>query len=1036
MSGPDRLAELLGALFEREPELRRFLAAAGFAEAEYRLPVTKGESLRGTAAAAAMVLDDMGMVGPPLFEALAQRSPDRAEDVWAVAAELGALPTAAAEPPPYVAGAEPPEAEPPPPAPAGPPLSDAYAEFAAGLAADFAADPSPDPAAAALDPERWPWTGAAAVLGGFRPRELRPLPGSPPPDPAQVALADVVFTTAEGRWVLEDAVRAAALARLAAEQALPAAVAANPGIDDVHRDWIRTLLTPDDLPRLATLDTRDLAALDTVTRWLEPHVPWVEERRPEIYAATERRALIDPLRRLVGAHFRGRATELAALHAHLYAPAGDPLLVLTGPGGSGKSTLLGKLLLELEDRIGEGAVPFAYVDFDKARHDPRDPRGLLEQIARQLRLLYAANADLGRTFAAVEAASAGTDIGLASELLELDTAQLDVDGLIRELAGRLQQIAGGVAGPRLILFLDTFEEVQLQGPGAVQDVVDLMRRFAAALPGLRLVVSGRGELRAPGVDPERTLRLGDLDPVAADAVLAGLGVDAAEIRALIFERFGGNPLVLHLAAEALRRLHTAERAFDGVLGRADAVAAIGLEQVQGMLYDRILGHIGDPEIVKIAHPGLAVRRVDPDVIRDVLAGPCGIDPAHAGSIFGRLQVEVSMFEPDPDGALRHRQDVRRLMLRAMLGEPEVAAVVVRIHPLAVAFYAARPGPVARAEELYHRLMGGEDPRSLDGLWDPGLRESLAPALEDPLPAAAATWLRRRLGLIDAEAERATWEQEDWEAEAADRVRSWLASGDAATALAVLRERATRLPGSPLFALETGALVDLGQLDAAAAVLERGMQSALDAGATAEQLTLAEQAVRIARARKDPAGIVAATESAVSLGDAAGDPVRCLDELAGSVAALHELGATAEAERLAGAVSRRFAALPAASLRDNAELVRSVVASVGATDSTVLAQAASTLGDVSADSGLGVFREDAFALSRILESTAPEGRAAMNELAAEVGLQADTWTPLDLATSAVKFGRTGKAVVVALDHAAQEDTTRRMIVDQLTQPVVR
>jgi hypothetical protein len=81
----------------------------------------------------------------------------------------------------------------------------------------------------------------------------------------------------------------------------------------------------------------------------------------------------------------------------------------------------------------------------------------------------------------------------------------------------------------------------------------------------------------------------------------------------------------------------------------------------------------------------------------------------------------------------------------------------------------------------------------------------------------------------------------------------------------------------------------------------------------------------------------------------------------------------------------------------------------------------------------VFREDAFALSRILESTAPEGRAAMNELAAEVGLQPDSWTPLDLATSAVRFGRTGKAVVVALDHAAEEDQTRRMIVDQLTRP---
>jgi hypothetical protein len=332
-------------------------------------------------------------------------------------------------------------------------------------------------------------------------------------------------------------------------------------------------------------------------------------------------------------------------------------------------------------------------------------------------------------------------------------------------------------------------------------------------------------------------------------------------------------------------------------------------------------------------------------------------------------------------------------------------------------------------------MGGEDPRSLDAMWDPALREALAPALEDPLPGPAATWLRRRLGLIDADAERAAWEQEDWEAEAADRARSWLASADPRSALAVLRERAARLPASPLYALETGALLDLGELDAAAGVLERGMQSAIDAGAAAEQLALAEQAVRIATARKDPAAIVAATESAVTLGDAAGDPVRCLDELAGSVAALQELGATADAERLAGAVARRFAALPPEALRGNAELVRTVIRHVGATDSAVLAQAATMLGDVSATDG-GVFRDDVFALSRILESTAPAGRAAMNDLATEVGLQPDAWTPLDLATSAVRFGRTGKAVVVALDHAAQEDTTRRMIVDELTRPAVQ
>jgi hypothetical protein len=1089
MTAAAPLYELLVALFDSDAELRRFLSLAGYEEVLYRLPVTKGGSTRTTASGAASALEAAGFVQPTLFEALERRAPDRAGDIWAVAATYGIqrepTPTAAAQPPAEAApaGAAPlPEpqpaplpmsAPPPPPPPTVPPerpvmttskrgfslrlprflrrlrraetpsagaevpaaTSDtppAYADFLQRLDSGLAEVTAVDPIEDALSSSRWPWTAAAAVLGSFRPTELDPL-GDPVDDVRSglTALADVVFTTPDGRWVLTDGVRSAALERLVAEGTLEAALDANADRSDPHRDWIRRLVQHEPLPSLASLDTRELGILETVVRWLDPLGLDLAVDRAAVYAMIERRFLIDPLRKLVGAHFRGREEELADIRSHIHGDGEDATMVIRGPGGSGKSSLIGKVLLELEERIAFEPISFAYVDFDKARHNPRNARGLVEQIARQLRLLYAANVEKGREFAGLESAASGTDLELAAEVLELDSsaAELDVDGLLRVLGARLEDIRPPY-GPPLLLILDTFEEVEVQGPGATTGVLDLVGRFRQTLTDMRLIVSGRGAVSPFAKETEAIVELGDLDSVAADAVLEALGVPAREVRTLIYERFGGNPLTLHLAAEALRRIGTAEEAFEGALGRADALASVGVEQIQGMLYDRILGHLGDPDVVKVALPGLAVRRVDVDVIRDVLAGPCELEPSRADEIFERLQREVSMFDLEDDGkTLRHRQDVRRLMLRPMTDDPKVAQTVAEIHRLAVEFYAQRTGDAARAEEIYHRLMAGEEPRSLQELWDPKLRDALYPALEDPLPQAGRTWLRRRLGLVDIDAERGEWEQEDWEAEAAERARSWLASGDATRATDVLAEREERLPGSPLYPLEVAALIDLERFEEASRVLDEGLRSCSQANAAQTQLDLAEQAVRLAAKMEDAKGILAATESAVRLADAADEKLRGIDDLAGAYHELEELGASEEAEQVAKSISERFAAVPSDVLRGNPELVRTVVESVGATDSEVLARAAVTLGDVTSQED-ALFRDDVYALSRILESTKPEGRYAMNGLALEVGLPSEEWTPFELASSAVSRGRTGKAVALALDHAVEEGATRQMIVNDL------
>ena len=1037
------LDELFRALFRSDAELRRFLVLQGLSVSDFAVPATKSRSRSETSSQVARALDERGLITPALFEALERRSPDRRADIRSVARAYQAAP-----PDPDLdrgesgtvrrlrgTGQEPAQrgqtsGDEPATATAEPPAR--YAEFAKSLRSELAALEDADPVTDAMHADRWPWTAAAATLGSFRPAELRPLAdGSQPSTPPLVALVDVVFPTHDGRWVLRDDVRSRALERLHREDALQAALDANAGMPDGRRDLLRRLLEGSS-PPLHRLDARELEDLDVVTGWLRPLGVAVDVSRETILAAVERRGLIDPLRALVGTHFRGRAEELAMVQRHLEGAGPETVLLLHGPGGAGKSTLIGRVLLDLEERARTDPVSFAYVDFDKARNNPRNPARLLEQIARQLRLLYA-TAEAGTTFAAIESYVGGTDVGLASEVLDIEQG-LDISQMIEVLSGRLELVRASHhqrRWPPLVLVLDTFEEVQIKGPGAVRDVLDLVGRLQAEMPTMRVVVSGRGVVTEFHGTPTIPVTLGDLDLEAADALLEDLGVRDGELRRLINERFGRNPLTLRLAAEALQRIGSVEEAFAGELARADVLARVALEQVQGMLYSRILGHIGSSEIASIAHPGLAVRRVTVDLIREVLAIPCGLDPARAEEIFERLRLEVTMFEPEEPDALRHRQDVRRLMLRTMLDEPARRETVEEIHRRAIVYYAARPELSARAEELYHRLMSGEDTRNLGQLWTSGMEDLLASAMEEPLPARARQWLGRRLGLGPVD-ERGEWDQDDWEASAASRASSWLASGDPTRALEVLSERSERLPASRLYAVEVAARLAGAQLDQAGEVLDRGLRSALEEDDRAAELDLVEQAIAVRAGQGEAAGVADAGRSAAALCDLTGQQQRAILALADAISKLQVMAAETEAAALAADLSARFARMSRSEMRDRPDIVLRVLHTAGRMDSAVLVHAAHEVGDQT-DTGDAVFNDDAFLIERLLAQTSSGATTALTDLAKEVGLDAETWDLGELASLTVRTGRIGKAVALGLDYAADDAAARSFVTESLLRP---
>ncbi|HVK20151.1 MAG TPA: ATP-binding protein, partial [Actinokineospora sp.] len=719
--GGERFAELLSVLFADAQELERFLVVEKLQQSTRAYQ--KGSSRRQSLRTVAEEMVATGAVGDPLFRALARRNPDRTEDIEQIAAfyrdESFTVPFEPDEPVPVM------------------PLPDEFADFAASLSQaldEVGLKVPPDP----LDDTHRPWTTAAAVLGAFQPSALRPL--GPVRSSAIVTLSGFVHPNLDGQWILKDAVRSRCIDHLWRTDTMVAALDVNAASADTKRDKLRNLvLHTDREPN--QLRTQDLEDYAVVMGWLAETDIVDPSDRAMLDATLSRRDLLDPLAALVvGPHFQGRVAELKTVDWFVRGMADKTALCVYGPGGVGKTSLLGKILLDLEQAAQHSATPFVYLDFDRVRNDPRDPAGLLRQIAEQLRLLYATT-DEAREFALIEEVSSGTDVERASEILDIDL-DLDLDGLLGVLSDRLLRVRNahgpaGFAAP-LVLFLDTFEEVEAKGPGALRDLDQFLGRLAVALPDMRLIVSGRGRpTKLTGFGEPLDLLLGDLDDEAAASVLSGLGVTDPELRKQIVAKFGGNPLTLRLAANALAR--TGTEVFD-VVTRAEVLSGVALEQVQGMLYGRILGHIRDPEVVRVAYPGLAVRRIDVDVLREVLAVPCGLDPDRAQEIFDKLRYEVGMFDRAGANAVSHRQDVRRLMLRTLLDEPQRAATVAEIHRRAAAYYRTRD----RAEELYHRLVSGEDPRALDKLWEPTMRQSLEPALGEPLPRRARTWLERRV----------------------------------------------------------------------------------------------------------------------------------------------------------------------------------------------------------------------------------------------------------------------------------------------------
>ena len=714
-----------------------------------------------------------------------------------------------------------------------------------------------------ISPERWAYRKAAAVLTSFRLPLLKPVPvdtrGGEPADP-MVLMPDTLPAAGgldRGLVTLLASVRREALSRLGSREAMIAALAINrpPAPDDFQRffeQWLRGTQPPIDQQNYRQI----IWSADIVT-WLRGVIPNLPEDR-EVQEALARRSIFGMFEHLADEAFVGRTEELAQLRefvgvlppATLKAGLSRQVsmwlglqprapLVIEGQGGIGKSALVGRFLVEHAAAVPELRYPFAYLAFDNPALRVTEPFTIISEIVAQLERANPGNLaafedfrNRSEAYAARRERLAGqttaprTRGGRLAALGEADRTLFQAFAkLIHQLSTRTLSNGASTELP-FVLVLDTFEEVQYRERESLIGLGRLLTAVFRELPKARVIISGRSpifDFEINGVKPTR-LVLGELDQASRQQLLQRLGVSDARTAADVAHQVGGNPLNLRLAARLLESEQPSAGRIAGLRTTTWGWFSVSQELIRGQLYARILEHIHDEDVRKLAHPGLVVRRVTPEVIFNVLARPCDVnvpDLPRAHALFVGLAREHTLVSTDPDGALRYRPEIRTPALALLAADrPEQ---VRQIHEGAIRFYASRRSAADRAEELYHRLALDEEPSQLDRVWQPELGSLLAVSIEE-LPARARTWLASRIGLELPPDVRARADLEAWERLVGRKAIEGLRYLGSASVLSLLSERSERTSTSPLFAIEAKAHIQQHAFAAAHAVLERGINS--------------------------------------------------------------------------------------------------------------------------------------------------------------------------------------------------------------------
>jgi hypothetical protein len=608
--------------------------------------------------------------------------------------------------------------------------------------------------------------------------------------------------------------------------------------------------TPSQVEQLPVAEARLLSVVATWWAGTRPQIPSGEEMRRLV----DRLSLFADVRAMAKDHFIGRHALLADLAEHFRRPGTDPFAI-HGLGGIGKSAVMARHVVWA---IDEAQAKVALLDFDDASLNPHFPADLVSRIVERVGRQLEYDVAFGRIV------KSSHDIA--------ENASYGAEGHYRDSAvdtygwhDPIKSMAGATPDPILVVF-DTVEQVQRRGPAAVASLISLVNTLVQE--GIRVVLCGRTELPLPARSAQLTgLERDEAARLLTDMTTMSIPVSTA---AAVVDQIGTSPLTVRLAARLLA-------ANDGEPSELFAIDVMA-EQINAELYRRVLDHIEDAQVRQLAHPGLILRRITPEIILKVLAKPCGVPVVNltqARDLFDRFANEAMLVDRSPDSkTLLHRSDLRAIMLPQLTRDrPDDAR---RIQRAAVKYYAARDDHVSTVEELYHRLMLEQAASTLEKHWDSLAAEELSTAM-DELPRTSRVFLSAHLPKAYLrEEDRRLLSDATWIAKIEPQVLRLIFAHDADAALGLLRERRTPHGGSLLPALEIEVLESLGRFDEAIDIAREQRRSAAKhrdlAGVVTFSLHLCRLLERTGRAQES--GVVL-TEAIASIKDPTIDRLRLL-----------------------------------------------------------------------------------------------------------------------------------------------------------------
>lgn len=526
------------------------------------------------------------------------------------------------------------------------------------------------------------------------------------------------------------------LSQVGVEGALSGLAHAYPG-PSIAKSTLESLLTGSGVDT-SSISKAGLMALDTVAPWAVAAGAQLTVDMEAIEARISRNDFLEALGGADLYRFVGRENALRLLHGIWAADDVEDPVLIEGPGGMGKSMVIGRFISDLVALAPDSGAPSAVFHFDFDRISLRRARlsTLLREMIRQLPRWTTAEKTDGLYELARDTSFGNSNLESISQSSRSSETVRDYNVLAVQLLELLRKSSDC---PRLALFFDSVEQVDRQDAD-MQQVVQSTRelRYLLSNAGARVmcIYASRKFDYPPALSARCVFYLGEFETEEAHAYLmnearrSGIALDEATIQSVL-DVAGRSPLALRLAISLLEK--------EGAEFRPESWSGLiksSPEIVQAALYDRILLRITDPELRKLARPGLLVRRLTVDVITSVLAGPCELphDAVSARRLIELAEKEGQLFVRDPSDpdALRHRQDVRALMLRHMDRDGSIKRDVAKaINEAAVTFYSQRGDAlIYRTEELYHRLRLAQPSDVLDQRWSEEAAEVLKPSTEE------------------------------------------------------------------------------------------------------------------------------------------------------------------------------------------------------------------------------------------------------------------------------------------------------------------